>query len=90
MIVGIRADKCGKSDYSLFKPGEYGKRSDGMWYCCAPVKGLEWPLVCILTKYIVTENKDKTITVASTIEINRRDGMKWSGTLRDGIWKELK
>lgn len=89
MIVGVRQDKVERSDYSLFKPGEYGKRSDGMWYCCAPVKGLEWPLVCILTKYNVVENIDKTITVTPSILISRRDGKKWHGTLKNGMWAEL-
>jgi hypothetical protein len=81
MIEGKRWDR---PDDTMFEPGEYGKLSDGKWYCCPP--GTE--LLGGLANHEVVEHEDGTITVSPSILI-RGQGERWHGYLEKGVWREV-
>jgi len=82
-MQGKRVDRL---DDSLFESGEYGKGSDGRWYCCPP----ETDLFGGLGNHDVTEHEDGTITVSPSILINaRHKGQEWHGYLEHGVWRKV-
>lgn len=83
MQVGKRVDR---PDDSLFESGEYGKISNGDWYCCPP----DSDLIGNLAGHEVVEHEDGTITVYPSILINaRHKGQEWHGFLERGVWREV-
>ena len=74
-------------------PGEYGKDTSGLWYCCAPRDtGDRFTdfLGCLgdgQSHHKVVEHEDGTITVSPSILITRHDG-SWHGFLERGVWRE--
>ena len=82
---GIRKDRL---DASFFEPGEYGKRSDGNFYGCAP--GDE-DMMCNLGGHNIIEHDDGTITVSPSILITtgpKTCRKQWHGYLEKGVWRE--
>lgn len=76
-------------DTQAFKPGDYGKNSDGEWYCRPPGKKSH---LGSLQEHTVTEHEDGTITVSPSILIDYpagKDSWKWHGYLERGIWREV-
>lgn len=82
---GVRKDRF---DGSFFEPGEYGKSSNGDFYCCVP--GILDALGNLRAHKIV-EHEDGTITVSPSILISYGPhGInKWHGYLERGIWREV-
>lgn len=81
-MQGKRVDRL---DDSLFQGGEYGKGSNGIWYCCPP----DTDLIGNLAGHHVVEHENGTITVTPSILINaRHKGQEWHGYLRNGVWEE--
>ncbi|MDD3813297.1 MAG: hypothetical protein PHZ02_01515 [Desulfocapsaceae bacterium] len=67
----------------LLKPGEYGKRKDGVWIVRSP-NGLCGDLC----NHEVVEHDDRTITVSPSILIS--DGNQtYHGYLEKGVWREV-
>jgi hypothetical protein len=84
-VVGKRRD-LGEGEYAL-EMGEYGKNSEGKWFCRPPVKGYG---VGSLGKHTITEHDDGTITVSPSILFYNRDGSPgWHGYLERGVWREV-
>jgi len=81
-MEGKRVDRL---DDSHFLSGEYGKGSDGAWYCCPPNSDL----LGRLGNHEVVEHEDGTITVSPSILIRNRPGKAWHGYLERGIWREI-
>lgn len=83
-ITGTRHDV---TEASVLTPGQYGKASDGTWYCCVPLEGL--PVVPLGITHTVIEHEDGSITVDSSILSSAGKGKVWHGRLEHGVWKEL-
>jgi hypothetical protein len=82
-IQGKRVDR---PDDSIFESGEYGKGSNGIWYCCPP----DTELMGNLSKHEVVEHENGTITVRPSILIRSpHKGTEWHGFLENGIWREV-
>ena len=76
-------------EYMLFEPGDYGKRSDGIWYMRPPaVEGKFWG-VGSLAKHTIVEHEDGTITVSPSILVTGHHGAQWHRYLEKGIWREV-
>lgn len=80
-MQGKRVDRL---DDSLFQSGEYGKISDGNWYCCPP----DSDLVGNLSGHEVVEHEDGTISVTPSILISSHKGESWHGWLTYGKWQQ--
>lgn len=82
-----------RRDITIFdllpSPGDYGKKLDGKWYCCAPIftGDLFTSLIGNLSGHKVTEHHDGTITVSPSILLDNGQ-FKWHGYLEYGIWRE--
>jgi hypothetical protein len=89
-MQGKRVDEVGETGqypFPTLKPGEYGKGSNGIWYCLPPdcADGFDG-LYGNLGSHKVEEHEDGTITVSPSILIG--DGYKsWHGFLEKGIWR---
>lgn len=82
-MQGKRQDR---PDDSLFEAGEYGRGSNGVWYCCPP----NTDLMGNLGKHDVIEHEDGTISVSPSILINASHrGQSWHGYLEKGVWREV-
>lgn len=82
-MQGKRVDRL---DDSIFQSGEYGKISNGDWYCCPP----DTDLIGNLRGHQVVEHEDGTITVSPSILINARHrGKEWHGFLERGVWRQV-
>ena len=74
--------------FQHLQPGEYGKWTDGTWYCETP-NGHGGNL----GSHSVTEHEDGTITVSPSIRVSGRnskgaDQELWHGFLERGVWRE--
>ena len=74
--------------FQLLQPGEYGKWTDGEWYCETP-NGHGGNL----SAHTITEHEDGTITVSHSIRVSMRnsegaDQELWHGFLERGVWRE--
>ncbi len=65
-------------------PGDYARHKNGTWFARTP-NGL----LGNLAGTEVIENADLTITVSSSILVERGDGTWWLGYLERGIWREV-
>lgn len=77
--------RCDRTDDSIFESGEYGKISNGQWYCCPP----NTDLLGNLSKHAVTEHADGTITVVPSILIRHWFGKEWHGYIERGVWRKV-
>lgn len=68
----------------LLKEGEYGKGTDGIWYCRPPGNHMG-----SLANHEILEHDDGTITVSPSILIYD-NGLRrqWHGHLIKGEWQE--
>ena len=75
--------------YPALQPSEYGKDSNGNWWCIPPSSANEegFYLLANLKSHKVTENIDGTITVEPSILVSDHFH-SWHGFLTNGIWKE--
>ena len=81
-MIGTRKHPEPNGDL-LLAEGEYGKATDGIWYCRPPTSQMGR-----LTRHTVIEHEDGTITVKPSILIN--DGRsEWHGFLERGVWRAV-
>lgn len=81
-MIGKRHDLA-EDEYAL-EQGEYGKNTEGLWYCCVPAPGFG---TGGLSKHTIVEHEDGTITVSPSILSTGHDGKQWHGYLERGIWR---
>ncbi len=67
----------------VFDPGDYGKDSEGSWWCIPPAAGIAGGK---LTLHIVVEHEDGTVTVGGSILLPGGHGRAWHGYLTRGEW----
>lgn len=69
----------------LYEAGQYGRDTDGVWYCWPP--GTE--LMGSLREHEVVEHEDGTITVSPSILVKGGEKHEtWHGYLVRGEWTE--
>ena len=67
-------------------PGDYGKDSNGVWWCCPPTGRCP---IGNLKDHTITEHEDGTITVTPSILFsNTHAGRGYHGYLTRGEWSE--
>ena len=71
------------NDELWLKEGDYGKGSDGIWYCRAPGCHMG-----SLANHTVEEHADGTITVSPSILVQYGNGHSWHGYLKKGVWSK--
>lgn len=82
-MTGVRVHP-NADGHLLLKEGEYGKGSDGVWYCRPPGNRMG-----NLSNHEVTEHEDGTITVSPSILISGPNLKSWHGYLEKGIWRQV-
>ncbi len=78
-----------KYPFPRLQSGEYGKDSDGLWYCVPPGKEPFEFMGCLgdgASHHKVTEHEDGAITVSPSILISSHSG-SWHGYLERGVWR---
>lgn len=78
-MIGRRCDCMIPGRVPVVCPGDYGKDSDGLWWC-KPPKGPSG----VLSDHQIAEHDDGTITVTPSILM---PGV-WHGYLERGVWRE--
>jgi hypothetical protein len=83
-VTGKRRD-LEEDEYAL-EMGEYGKNTEGHWYCRVPAPGFG---VGGLGKHDIVEHEDGTITVSPSILCYGHHDNQWHGYLERGVWREV-
>jgi len=83
-MQGKRQDLL-EDEYAL-EQGEYGKDTEGNWFCHVPASGFG---TGGLGKHTVVEHEDGTITVSPSILCYGHHDKTWHGYLERGVWREV-
>ena len=75
--------------FPVLRPGEYGKRRDGVWMACLPKEPHDgFTYTGDFSRHDVKEHPDGTITVSPSILVTDYAG-SWHGYLEKGVWREV-